>query len=88
MGLIALCISLHQKGISVGNSWLCARLIVVWDLPISHLPIIPFYKSPGMVAGTSNSNCQSAVGMDAARPIIATFYLAVYLVPLTFPAMA
>jgi hypothetical protein len=44
-------------------------------------------SSPGMVTGTSYENWQSAVGVNFWRPLVAAFYVAVYLVFLSFPAM-
>jgi hypothetical protein len=40
-----------------------------------------------MAAGTSYTNLKAAVGLNLSRPIVVAFYAAVYLVPLTFPAM-
>ena len=44
-------------------------------------------SSPGMASGTSYSNWQAGVGLNISRPMVVAFYMAVYLVPLTFPAM-
>jgi hypothetical protein len=45
-------------------------------------------SSPGMAAGTSYDHMwKAAVGLNLFRPIVVTFYVAVYLLPLTFPAM-
>lgn len=44
-------------------------------------------SSPGMVSGGSYANWRAAVGMNFHRPIIAGFYVALYFLPLTFPAM-
>jgi hypothetical protein len=45
-------------------------------------------SSPAMVAATSYGSWKSAIGPNFFRPFVAAFYLAVYLLPLTFPAMA
>jgi len=44
-------------------------------------------SSPSMVSGTSYPNVISKVGLNPFRVIVACFYTAFYLVPLTFPAM-
>jgi hypothetical protein len=45
-------------------------------------------SSPGMATGTSYDHMWKAtVGLNLARPMVVAFYTAVYLVPLTFPAM-
>ncbi len=44
-------------------------------------------SSPGMVSGMSYGTWKSRVGVNLLRPIVAAFYTALYLVPLTFPAM-
>jgi hypothetical protein len=44
-------------------------------------------SSPGMVSGSSYANWRATVGMNFHRPIIAAFYVALYFLPLTFPAM-
>jgi hypothetical protein len=46
-------------------------------------------SSPGMATGTSYDHMwKAAVGLNLFRPIVVTFYSAVYLLPLTFPAMS
>lgn len=44
-------------------------------------------SSPGMVSGMSYGTWKSRVGVNLLRPLVAAFYTALYLVPLTFPAM-
>ena len=45
-------------------------------------------SSPGMAAGTSYNHMWTAtIGLNLTRPFVVAFYTAVYLVPLTFPAM-
>lgn len=45
-------------------------------------------SSPGMATGTSYDHMWKAtVGLNLLRPMIVAFYAAVYLIPLTFPAM-
>lgn len=45
------------------------------------------FSSPGMVAGVSYQGQQARVGLNFYRPLVTVFYIAVYLVPFTFPAM-
>jgi len=42
-------------------------------------------SSPSMAAGTSYKQWRAAVGLNLTRPMIATLYIAVYLLPFTFP---
>lgn len=45
-------------------------------------------SSPGMATGTSYDHMwKASVGLNLTRPLVVAFYTAVYLVPLTFPAM-
>jgi hypothetical protein len=44
-------------------------------------------SSPNMAAGISYHNWKSTVGANCWRPIVTTFYIALYSLPLTFPAM-
>jgi hypothetical protein len=54
-----------------------AVLIVVWG----------GFSSPGMVSGLSYGTWKSSVGLNLERPLVACFYVACYLLPLTFPLM-
>jgi Dolichyl-phosphate-mannose-protein mannosyltransferase len=44
-------------------------------------------SSPGMVSGASYGNITSKVALNVFRPVVAAFYCAFYLLPLTFPIM-
>jgi hypothetical protein len=44
-------------------------------------------SSPGIASGTSYANWKAGVGISFSRPIIAAFYVGVYLLPLTFPLL-
>jgi hypothetical protein len=44
-------------------------------------------SSPGMVSGRSYQNWTATVGVNFHRPIVTCFYVALYSLPLTFPAM-
>ena len=43
--------------------------------------------SPSMAAGISYSNYQAGLGLNFLRPVVASFCIGFYLVPLTFPVM-
>jgi hypothetical protein len=68
-------------------------LMVFLSLVAAILPVILLVavwrglSSPAMAAGASYGTWKSAIGPNIARPFIAAFYLAAYLLPLTFPAM-
>src|SRR5260370_5460255 len=75
------------------------RSISPWILPTALslmfgiLPVILLVlvwkglSSPGMVSGSSYRNWTASVGINLYRPLIAGFYIALYSLPLTFPAM-
>jgi len=42
---------------------------------------------PGMATGVSYNNWRAGVGLNAFRPIVASFYSCFYLLPLTFPVL-
>ena len=44
-------------------------------------------SSPAMVAGAGGAFWHSAIGVDLSRPLIAGFYIALYVFPLTFPVI-
>lgn len=66
---------------------------VVISLLVAALPILSLtaiwkgLSSPSMAAGASYPLWTARVGLNLSRPIIAAFYVAFYLLPLTFPAM-
>ena len=68
-------------------------LMIFLSLVSSILPVILLVvvwrgiSSPGMAAGASYGNWKSGIGLNFTRPLVAAFYLAAYLLPLTFPAM-
>ena len=76
-----------------------ARARSVWVLPImlslmaAVLPVLLLVavwkglSSPSMVSGSSYPNWISTIGANVYRPIVTTFYIALYSLPLTFPAM-
>ena len=44
-------------------------------------------SSPAMVTGASYGVWKSKVGLNLWRPVVATFYIALYFIPFTFPAI-
>jgi hypothetical protein len=76
---------------SAGKSvWLTGVILSLMAaiLPVLFLVLVwNGLSSPGMVSGASYGIWKSRVGVNFLRPIIAAFYIALYLVPLTFPAM-
>jgi hypothetical protein len=69
-------------------------LMVFLSLVLATLPVIAMVavwkgmSSPAMIAATSYGSWKSTIGVNLGRPLIAAFYLMVYLLPLTFPAMS
>jgi hypothetical protein len=69
-------------------------LLVFFSILAAILPVILMIavwgglSSPAMVAATSYGSWKSSIGANFSRPFVAVFYLAVYVLPLTFPAMA
>lgn len=71
------------------------RLTAVFlSLTASFLPVFLLLmiwrgaSSPSMAAGISYADYHADLGLNAGRPVIAGFYTLLYLVPLSFPAMA
>ena len=67
---------------------------LISSLAVAALPVLLLvmiwkgFSSPGMATGTSYPMWTARIGFGLLRPIIAAFYAAFYLLPLTFPAMA
>jgi hypothetical protein len=68
--------------------------LVFLSLAASFLPVFLLLmiwrgaSSPSMAAGTSYADYHAGLGLNVGRPVIAGFYTLLYLVPLSFPAMA
>lgn len=66
---------------------------VISSLAVAALPVLLLtmiwkgLSSPGMATGTSYPMWKARIGFGLSRPIIAAFYAAFYVLPLTFPAM-
>lgn len=89
MGLTAGLIVL-TRGLPRPSWWvLLALSFVCAILPSIFLVLIwGGFTSPGMVEGVSyHGRWSAATGFNLTRPVIAGFYTAVYLLPLTFPAV-
>jgi hypothetical protein len=77
--------------IAMDSHW---RLMVFVSFLSAILPVILMIaiwgglSSPAMVAATSYGSWKSAIGANFSRPFVAAFYLGVYLLSLTFPAMS
>ncbi len=65
------------------------RWLVLTAIPVILLVLVwKGISSPGMATGTSyNHTWKATVGRNLSRPIVVAFYVAAYLLPLTFPAM-
>jgi len=81
----------HTRSLKRDRIW-CAGLVA--SLAAAALPVLLLviiwkgFSSPGMATGTSYPMWKARVGFDLWRPIVAAFYAAFYLLPLTFPAMS
>lgn len=79
--------SLNQEG-TKNQNW---RFWIVLSLAVAAAPVIVLvmiwkgFSSPGMAMGISYPGWQARVGLNLLRPLIAAFYTAFYLLPLTFP---
>ncbi len=69
------------------SAWVILSLVVA-AIPIMLLVIIwKGISSPGMAAGTSYPIWKAQAGLNLFRPVIAAFYAAFYLLPVSFPIM-
>jgi hypothetical protein len=89
----AACFALYQsrkRGSGKDLRWLVGMIL---SLALSVIPVlfmIFFWKgisSPSMATGMSYQNWKAGLGLNFFRPVVASFYTAVYMVPLSFPAM-
>lgn len=70
--------------------WLVGVILSLTVAVVPVLLLILIWKglsSPGMATGTSYEMWKAGVGLNLSRPIVAIFYIAFYLIPLTFPVM-
>jgi hypothetical protein len=86
--------ALHEwRGLAVKEKRQWAVRVIL-SLAFAAIPVLLMVlvwrgiSSPGMATGTSYDHMWKAtVGLNLSRPIVVAFYTALYLVPLTFPAM-
>lgn len=81
----------HRRTSRGTAMWLVTAIgsLVLASVPVLLLAMLwKGLSSPGMATGTSYSNWQAGVGLNISRPLIVAFYIAAYLVPLTFPVMS
>jgi hypothetical protein len=81
---------LAARGAEKNASW---RSWTVLSLAVAAAPVVALieiwkgFSSPGMATGTSYPGWQAGIGTNLSRPLIAAFYSAFYLMPLTLPAI-
>jgi hypothetical protein len=82
----------RSRAFNSGGKWRGFTMVPL-SLAATAVPILPLIfawkglSSPGMVSGMSYGTWTSKVGLNLFRPMIAMFYVALYLVPLTLPAV-
>lgn len=80
----------RTRSLEDGRRWYSG---VIFSLAVAVLPVLLLaliwrgFSSPGMATGTSYPMWKARIGLNFWRPIIAAFYAAFYLLPLTFPAL-
>jgi hypothetical protein len=78
----------RTSGSTKNASW---RSSIAFSLAVAAIPVIVLaliwrgLSSPGMAMGISYPGWQARIGVSPFRPLIATFYAAFYLIPLTLP---
>jgi hypothetical protein len=80
----------RQRSAQVRSAWVLPTLqsLLAAISPVLLLVIVwKGLSSPGMVSGNSYANWKATVGVNFYRPIVAGFYIALYSLPLTFPAI-
>jgi hypothetical protein len=80
----------RQRSLRASLAWVLPTLLSILAA-ILPLGLLVFawkgLSSPGMVSGSSYQNWTATVGVNFHRPIVTWFYVALYSLPLTFPAM-
>jgi hypothetical protein len=80
----------RRRALSDGPPWMAS---VILSLVTAATPMLLLFHvwrgitSPSMAAGISYSNYQAGLGLNFLRPVVASFCIGFYLVPLTFPIM-
>ncbi len=79
-----------QRSPKARSVWVLPTLLSLVAAIIPVLLLVLVWKglsSPGMVSGSSYGNWTATVGVNFYRPIVTGLYIALYSLPLTFPAM-
>lgn len=86
-GVLALLL-LRNRAADRKMSWFAGICI---SLAVALLPVLPMLliwhgvTSPGIESGASYSNFHASVGINWTRPLVVVFYIALYLLPFSFP---
>ena len=86
-------LALLQLNHKTSNRKVLRFAFVAVSLAVALLPVLPMIliwhgiTSPGIATGASYSNFHASVGISWSRPLIVAFYVALYLLPFSFPAM-
>jgi hypothetical protein len=88
-GLLALFLIVAQYAIQRFSPYVRTILPLIFAVlpPLLMVVIWRGITSPGMASGASYSNYQAGWGLAIFRPVDVAFYTALYLLPLSFPAM-
>ena len=90
-GLLFALLEWRKRSVRARSAWV---LPIILSLVAGILPVLLLLtvwrglSSPSMALGSSYPNWISTVGANFYRPIVTTFYIALYSLPLTFPAMS
>jgi hypothetical protein len=80
----------RERGFELKSLWFANVIVSLATACVPVLLLILAWRgltSPGMVNGASYVKWVAKIGLNALRPIVAAFYIALYLVPATFPAV-
>jgi hypothetical protein len=89
-GLLFALLQWRKRSAEARSLWVLPILLSLAAAIPPVLLLVAVWKglsSPNMAAGISYHNWKSTVGANFWRPIVTTFYIALYSLPLTFPAM-
>jgi hypothetical protein len=80
----------RQRSPEARTAWVLPTTLSLTAAILPVLLLVIVWKglsSPGIASGSSYPNWTATVGVNIYRPIVAGFYIALYALPLTFPAM-
>jgi hypothetical protein len=89
-GLLLALLQWRKRSAQARSLWVLPILLSLAASIPPVLLLVAVWKglsSPNMASGISYHNWTSTVGANFWRPIVTTFYIALYSLPLTFPAM-